>query len=203
MLKIGITGGIGSGKTEICKIIERLGSKVIYADDLAKEILNTNESVKRRVRKEFGEDIYTSVGNLDSNKLAQKIFFDEDLKVKLEKIIHPVVIDRIKKNFECLEKSSKHLLVFLEAALIFEAGVDSLLDYIIVVNTDEEIRIKRVMTRDGSCKEEVMQRMKAQIPPAQKIEKADFIIHNNDDKNKLENKVKFIYNILNRMVTKS
>jgi dephospho-CoA kinase len=199
MLKIGITGGIGSGKTEVCKIIERLGSKVIFADDLAKEILNTDENVKRRVGKEFGEDIYTSTGNVNSKKLAQKIFFDENLKVKLEKIVHPVVIDKIKKDFQSLEKSSKHSIGFLEAALIFEAGVDSFLDYIIVVNASEENCINRVMTRDGSRKEDVMQRIKAQIPPAQKIEKADFVIHNNDDRNKLENNVKFIYNLLNLM----
>jgi dephospho-CoA kinase len=190
MLKIGITGGIGSGKTEVCKIIERLGSKVIFADDLAKEILNTDENVKRRVGKEFGEDIYTSTGNVNSKKLAQKIFFDENLKVKL---------DKIKKDFQSLEKSSKHSIGFLEAALIFEAGVDSFLDYIIVVNASEENCINRVMTRDGSRKEDVMQRIKAQIPPAQKIEKADFVIHNNDDRNKLENNVKFIYNLLNLM----
>jgi dephospho-CoA kinase len=204
MLKIGITGGIGSGKTEVCKIIERLGSKVIYADDLAKQILNTDENIKRRVRKEFGEDIYTSAGDIDSKKLAQKIFFDEYLKIKLEKIVHPVVIDRIKTDFQNLEKSSKHSTVFLEAALIFEAGVDSFLDYIIVVNSDEEICINRVMIRDGSRKEDVIQRMKAQIPPAQKIEKADFVIHNNEDKNKLEINVKFIYNLLNQIAkTKS
>lgn len=100
MLKIGITGGIGSGKSEVCKIIEKLGSKVIYADNLAKDILDTDEEVKKRVKKEFGEDIYLSEGSVDRKKLAKLIFNDETLKSNLENIIHPNVIKHIQNIFK-------------------------------------------------------------------------------------------------------
>lgn len=203
MLKIGITGGIGSGKSEICKIIEKLGSKVIYADDLAKDVLDNDEGVKKRVKKKFGEDIYLSEGRVDRKKLAKLIFNDESLKLNLEKIVHPNVIKHIQKIFNKLEGKHKTQLIFLEAALIYESRVNEILDYVIVVYAPEELCIKRVMNRDNTKCEDVLSRLKSQMLPEIKISKADFIIHNDEDLSKLETKVKFIHNILNKLAEKS
>ncbi|MBU1423623.1 MAG: dephospho-CoA kinase [Bacteroidetes bacterium] len=203
MLKIGITGGIGSGKSEICKIIEKLGSKVIYADNLAKDILDTDEEVKKRVKKEFGEDIYLSEGCVDRKKLAKLIFNDETLKSNLENIIHPNVIKHIQNIFKKLEGKHKTQLIFLEAALIYESKVNEILDYVIVVYAPEELCIKRVMNRDNTKSANVLSRLKSQMPPEIKISKADFIIHNDENLLKLETNVKFIHNILNKLAEKS
>lgn len=199
MLKVGITGGIGTGKSEVCRIFEKLGSVIIYADDLAKEILDTDESIKQKVRKAFGKELYNADGKLNRKKMARLVFLDESLKVNLEKIVHPVVIQQIIEKFKQLEKSNKHKLVFLEAALIYETGIDELLDYVIVVDAAEDVCIKRVMQRDNVGKDEVVLRIKAQMPAAEKVGLADFVIHNNNEKRQLETNVKFFHNLLNQM----
>lgn len=199
MLKVGITGGIGTGKSEVCRIFEKLGSVIIYADDLAKELLDTDKSIKQKVRKTFGEDIYSSDEKLNRKKMARLIFLDESLKVNLEKIVHPVVIQKIIDKFEQLDKLKQHKLVFLEAALIYETGIDELLDYVIVVDAAEDVCIKRVMQRDNVGENEVVLRIKAQIPAADKVGLADFVIHNNNEMRQLETNVKFFYNLLTQM----
>lgn len=199
MLKVGITGGIGTGKSEVCRILEKLGSVIIYADDLAKEILDTDEYIKHKVRKTFGEDLYASDGKLNRKKMARLIFLDENLKIILEKIVHPVVIQQIIEKFKQLGKANKHKLVFLEAALIYETGIDEILDYVIVVDAAEDVCIKRVMQRDDVGEGEVVLRIKAQMPAADKVGLADFVIHNDNEKQKLETNVKFFYNLLNQM----
>ncbi len=199
MLRIGITGGIGSGKSEVCKILENLGSIVIYADNIAKYILDNDEIVKRRVKKEFGDDIYLTGGYVNRKKLAKFIFNDESLKFNLEKIIHPKVIKHVQYIFNELERNHKTQLIFLEAALIYESKIDEILDYVVVVHAPEELCIKRVMNRDKTKSEEVLSRLKSQMSPEIKISKADFLIHNDEDLSKLENNVKFIHNILNKI----
>lgn len=196
MLKIGITGGIGSGKSEVCKIIEKFGSPILYADDIAKEILFTNETVKKRIRFEFEEDLYDIAGSIDKKKLAKLIFFDRNLKTKLENIVHPYVIDHIRKQFKKFESSKEYKVIFLEAALIYESGVDELLDYIIVVTADQEKCINRVIERDKTSRDDVLGRMNSQIDPKQKAEMADFVIHNNGDLSSLNKNVEFIYRLL-------
>lgn len=196
MLKIGITGGIGSGKSVVCKIIEKFGNPILYADDIAKELLFTNEDIKKRIRYEFDEDIYDEQGSIDKKKLAKLIFFDEKLKTKLEKIVHPFVIDYIKKQFKKFASPNEYKIIFLEAALIYESGIDELLDYILVVTADQEKCINRVIERDKTSRDDVLGRMNSQMDPKQKAEMADFVIHNNVDLNSLITNVEFIYKLL-------
>ncbi|MDP2209308.1 MAG: dephospho-CoA kinase [Bacteroidota bacterium] len=196
MLKVGITGGIGSGKSAVCKIIEKFGNPILYADDIAKELLFTNDAVKKRIRYEFDEDIYDEKGSIDKKKLAKLIFFDSKLKTKLENIVHPFVIDYVKKQFKKFESSNEYKIIFLEAALIYESGVDELLDYVVVVNADQERCINRVIERDKTSRDDVLGRINAQMDPKQKVEMADFVIHNNGDINSLNTNVEFIYKLL-------
>lgn len=196
MLKVGITGGIGSGKSEVCKIIEKFGNPILYSDDIAKEILFTNEIVKNRIRFEFEEDIYGVDGAIDKKKLAKLIFFDKNLKTKLENIVHPYVIDYVRKQFKKIESSKEYKIIFLEAALIYESGVDELLDYVVVVAADQEKCINRVIERDQVNRDDVLGRINSQMDPKQKTELADFVIHNDGDISSLIRNVEFIYKLL-------
>ncbi len=196
MLKVGITGGIGSGKSTVCKILEKFGNPILYADDIAKQLLFTNDILKKRIRYEFDQDIYDQNGSIDKTKLAKLIFFDENIKTKLENIVHPYVIDFIKKEFKEFESANKHKIIFLEAALIYESGVDKLLDYVIVVTADQDKCIDRVIERDKASRDDVIGRINAQMAPKQKAEMADFVINNNGNLDSLTSNVEFIYKLL-------
>lgn len=194
MLRVGITGGIGCGKSEVCKILEKLGGKVIYADPIAKEMLDSDKDIQNHVIKLFGKGIYGPDGKVDRKQLAKKIFFDQNLKVKLEEIVHPYVINYIIQKFE--EYENKYPIIFLEAALIYEAKIDRLLNYVIVVDSDPELCIQRVIKRDGTTREDVISRINSQMYSKKKLLLADFVIHNNSSLNELEKNVKFFYNLL-------
>lgn len=196
MLKVGITGSIGSGKSEVCKIFKKFGSPILYADDIAKDLLFTNEIVKKRIRFEFEEDFYDVDGVIDKKKLAKLIFFDRNLKTKLENIVHPYVIDYTRKQFKKFESSNEYKIIFLEAALIYESGADELLDYVVVVTADQEKCINRVIERDKVNRDDVLGRMNSQMDPKQKTELADFVIHNDGDISSLIRNVEFIYKLL-------
>lgn len=199
MLKIGITGNIGTGKSEVCKILKNLGCFVISSDNLAKFVMNNNEQLKTRIRETLGNDVYSIDGIINRKKIAQMIFENEILKIKLEKIVHPFVIDQIKQKFQEIKKTNLHKLVFLESALIYEADVDKILDYNIVVYAPEKVCIARVMKRDGLNKDEIVKRIRSQLPITQKLKLADFVIYNNGTKDNLEKQVKFIYTLLNQI----
>lgn len=202
MLKVGITGGIGTGKSEVCRMLEELGAKVLYADNISKNLLDTEPTIKARVKKVFGEDIYGHDNLLDRKKLAKLIFFDLTLKEKIENIVHPKVVDFVLKVFDKYEKSEKQKVVFLEAALIYEAEVDKILDYVIVIDAPEDICIQRVVKRDMSNSDAVISRIKSQMEPEKKVKMADFVIKNYGDINKLETNVKFLYKLLNQIADK-
>lgn len=199
MLKVGITGGIGTGKSEVCKILEQLGSPVFYADNVAKDLLNTNPKIISQVKQIFGNHIYERQGKLDKKLLAKKIFFDESLKSKLENIVHPVVIEYILDQFKKIQEKSNNLLAFVEAALIFETNFNQKLDYTIVVDADMEKCINRVMKRDNVQREDVISRIKNQMDPHKKVKLADFVIHNNSTIDDLKKNVIFIHNLLTKI----
>ena len=202
MLKVGITGCIGSGKTEVCKILEELGAPVIYADTIAKDLLDEDEGVKRQVIKLFGTQAYNAVGKVDRKLLARKIFFDEKLKHQLEKIVHPVVIEYILKKISEIQNNLNYKVAFVEAALIFETEFHKNLDYTIVVDSDIDLCVERVIKRDKISKQEVINRIKSQLNPQKKLQLADFIIKNNSSLAELKQNVKFIYNLLIKISNK-
>ncbi|MEN3038952.1 MAG: dephospho-CoA kinase [Candidatus Kryptonium sp.] len=198
ILTVGVTGGIGSGKTTVCKFFEEFGAKVIYADDLAKKLMEEDESIKSKIRKMFGEESYIG-GKLNRKFIAEIIFSDEEKKKQLESIVHPAVIKKIISEFKKISKEKTHSFVIVEAALIFESGFDRELDYVIVVDADEEIKIKRIIERDNCSREEVLKRMKAQMNPTKKRKLADIVIQNNDDIQTLREKVKFLHALLQKL----
>lgn len=176
MLKIGITGGIGSGKTTVCRVFETLGIPVFNADTIAKSIMVTDTFLIASIKKEFGEEAYLPNNELNRSYLANKVFNNQEELKKLNSLVHPVTI----KAFIDWSLQQKSAYVIKEAAILFESGSYRDCDFVIVVASPEDIRIKRVRNREGVSEENVRSRMSKQMPEKEKVELADFIIVNDD-----------------------
>ncbi len=172
-MKIGITGGIGSGKTFICQLFKALAVPVYNADDEAKKLMNTDLRIRESLIAAFGEATYKD-GMLDRAFLAQQIFSDKEKLELVNGIVHPIVIQAAKDWAE--QQKARYSLK--EAALLFESGSYKDLDYTILVTAPLSVRIQRVMERDGVTEEQVMERISKQLTDEEKIKMADFIIIN-------------------------
>lgn len=199
LLRIGVTGGIGGGKSAVCEIFRKLGVAVLSADEIARHLTDTNSEIKRKIKEEFGPEFFTKNGLLDRKRMAEVVFSDRMKKEKLDAIVHPRVIKKINEEIRSLAKRSDTPFVVHEAALIFEAGVDKDMDYVVVVDAEEETRIRRVMERDGVSREEVMRRINSQMPAERKRKLADFVISNDGDLKTLEEKVKFLFSLFTKL----
>jgi dephospho-CoA kinase len=174
---IGITGGIGCGKSTVSQIFELLGCVVFNSDEVAKTIYFETE-IKNKVLRLLGPEAYLSNAQLNKPFISSKIFSNTDLLQKLNAIIHPAVMYK----FGEFVKHSKAKLILKETALLFEAHLESGCDKIIVVAANDELRIKRVMLRDKLSKEAVLKKIQSQLSQEEKIKKADYVITNNEDK---------------------
>ncbi|HET9826319.1 MAG TPA: dephospho-CoA kinase [Chitinophagaceae bacterium] len=175
MLKVGLTGGIGSGKTTVAKIFELLGVPVYYADDEAKRIMNEDEELKKSIQRQFGENAYKN-GELDRTYLAARVFHDPFQLEILNSLVHPATIRDAAKWMN--QQDAPYTLK--EAALIFESGAIEQLDYVIGVYAPLSLRMKRIMERNGVDQEEVIKRMNNQIDEQIKMKLCDFVIHNDE-----------------------
>lgn len=172
---IGLTGGIGSGKTTVAKFIENCGFPVYYSDDRAKTIVNDNEAVKNKIKELLGADSYDENGIYNRKFVGGKVFNDEELLHQLNGIIHPAV----RLDFEEWVAKQTKYLIFKETALLFELKLNLQCYKSILVTAEDNIRLKRVMDRDGKTYREVETVMSNQMPEKDKIKLADFVIHNN------------------------
>lgn len=170
---IGLTGGIGSGKTMIAKHIASMGIPVYIADDEAKKLMDTEEVIKE-VGNEFGESILDN-GILNREKLARLVFNDPEKLQKLNSIIHP----KVRAHFDAwIAKHKNHPIVVKEAAILFETGGDKYCDAVITVTAPLNTRLQRVMERDKADKESVLKRMQSQWTDEQRVAKSDYVIDN-------------------------
>jgi dephospho-CoA kinase len=199
-LLVGVTGGIGSGKSLVCSHFERLGRTVLKADVIAQEISDTDPAVRKQIVRLLGPGAYRREGPMDRGFVAGKVFADYELLRKLNRIVHPPVLHHLEDSAARLPDGQRRPYVLIEAALIFESGMDTMLDKVIVVEAEEETRIQRVMTRDGVSRDAVLQRIAAQLPADIKSARGDFIIRNEENAVTLEDKVRFIDMLLTRMV---
>ncbi|MFY1048261.1 dephospho-CoA kinase [Chryseobacterium sp. GP-SGM7] len=172
---IGLTGGIGSGKTTVAKFIEEFGFPVYYSDDRAKEIVNDNDELKIKIKELLGDSAYDQSGLYNRKFVAEKVFNDKNLLQSLNEIIHPAV--RI--DFDNWVKKQTKYLVFKETALLFELKLNQQCYHSVLVTAEDNIRIKRVMDRDGKTYREVQSVMEKQMPEKDKIKLADCVIYNN------------------------
>jgi dephospho-CoA kinase len=175
MIKVGLTGGIGSGKTTVAKIFELLGIPVYYADDGAKRIMNEDEDLKMVIQKQFGKEAYQN-GELSRGYLSAKVFTDPFQLEILNSIVHPATI-RDAAKWMAQQKTS---YTIKEAALIFESGSAEQLDYVIGVYAPAPLRIKRAMERNHLKYEEVQLRMNKQLDENMKMKLCDFVIYNDE-----------------------
>ena len=176
MLKIGITGGIGSGKSTVCSIFKCLGIPVFQADEEGRRILAEDKEAKEEVVKLFGGDVLSN-NQLDRKKIADVVFSDKQKLEQLNAIIHP----RVRQAFLDWAKKQETKFVIDEAAILFESGAYKVLDAVIVVTAPEKLRIARVMKRDGISEAAIRDRMKNQWSYAEKIKKAAFVIQNDEE----------------------
>ena len=195
-----MTGGIGSGKSTVCSLFSQLGRFVISADEIASRLSDHDENVKNRILKTFGKEVYFKNGLLNRKRVADLVFQHESLRKKLNAILHPQVFRAIDAQVQKLSDSRRSPYVVIEAALIYETGMDERLDYTIVVDAREDTRIKRVMARDGCTRKEVLDRIHSQMPVEKKLKKADFVIGNERSRSELMPKVKLIDSLLDQVV---
>jgi dephospho-CoA kinase len=173
MIKVGLTGGIGAGKSYVGRIFSQFGIPVFIADIEARKIQLTNPEVIKKMIDLLGKDIYLQNGDINRKKLAQIIFNDKIVLQKVNEIIHPAV----RKAFEEWTKKQTSPYVIQEAAVIFENQQSKNFDKIISVTAPVELKIKRVMGRDNISREEVLKRMKNQLPDEEKIRQSDYVIN--------------------------
>lgn len=179
---IGLTGGIGSGKSTVAKFIEEMGFPVYYSDVRAKEIVNDDELLKKGIIELLGEKAYDENGFYDRKYVAEIVFNDEELLQKLNGMIHPAV----KYDFEKWVGNQTTEFVFKETALLFELKLNESCFKSVLVTADDNLRLKRVMDRDGKTYREVENVMNKQMPEKDKIKIADFVIFNNDGMDELQ-----------------
>jgi len=174
-LRVGLTGGIGSGKSTVAKIFETLGIPVYYADDRAKKIMNENELLQEQIVAHFGKDAYQN-NQLNRPYMATQVFNDKEKLALLNSLVHPVTI----ADADTWMKKQITPYAIKEAALIFEAGVDKHLDLVIGVTAPEPLRIQRVMGRENISAEKVQERISKQMDEEEKMKRCDYVILNDE-----------------------
>lgn len=188
MLKIGLTGSIGTGKSTVSKLLRERGIAVIDADLLAREIVKKGQECLNDLKNVFGNQVLTIDGELDRKKLGQIVFSDDGKLELLNSITHPHIRRRMKDQMNELESKNNKVIV-LDIPLLFEAQMEDLVDIVLVVFAKEEIQIKRIMERDNCTQEEAMRIIKAQISQQDKISKSDYTIDNSGTIEELKEKL--------------
>lgn len=189
---IGLTGGIGSGKTSVAKILEEKGFPVYYSDDEAKNIVNKDSELKEKIISLLGEEAYLE-GNYNRKFVAKKVFEDAELLAQLNQLIHPAV----RLDFEKWVASQRSEFVFKETALLFELKLNEQCYKSLLVTADDNLRIKRTMDRDGKTYREIEAIMQKQMPEKDKSKLADYIIYNNSDLENLKSETQAFLEKLN------
>lgn len=194
MLKLGLTGGIGSGKTLVCNILEKLGVPVYFADTAARELMAVDSELKAGIIRMFGKEAYGKDG-LNRRYLAEAVFGNPERLSLLNELVHPAV----RRDFtQWIEEQEEAPYVVEEAAILFESGASTLMDLSVLVYAPEELRITRVMKRDGIGREEVMKRMGHQMSEERKMELADHVLFNDGSRMLLPQVIDLHDKMLNR-----
>ncbi len=174
-MKIGLTGGIGSGKSYVAKLFEQIGVPVYYADKEAKRLMISSQALKADIKDLLGPEAYHRNGRLNRAYVANKIFSDKTLLQGINKLVHPTVRD----DFAYWSQKQKYAYVLEESAIIYENKLQKYFDKVILVTAEKSVRIERVMKRDKANREQVENRMKNQLSDKKKVTLADFVLENN------------------------
>jgi len=184
-IKLAVTGGIGSGKTAFCAFLKELGIQVINVDDVSKELLEKDKDVVKKITNTFGSESYKD-GRPDKKFLAEKVFSISENVLKINSILHPKVIKKV--DILANEILKKNNVVAAEAALIYEANMESLFDYVVLITANQDLRMQRKTELENFSEEQFIKRNENQIPEEEKAECADFVFENNGSLEDLKKK---------------
>lgn len=192
---IGLTGGIGCGKTEVARLMSSWGAVVLNADDLGREIVESDTSILSALKAAFGGRFFDATGALRRTELGDYVFGDEGRKKLLNAIVHPTLWQRLRDEMN-RAAAQRAPLVVVDAALIYETGLDVELETIVVVVASMDQRIDRLKRRDGLTDDQILLRIQSQMPVEEKAKRADYVITNNGTRQELEREVRRIFDLL-------
>lgn len=193
---IAITGGLGTGKSLFSKYLSENNEVVINSDEIAKKIMTTKSLIIERIKKLLGNEAYLPDGELNTKFIASQIFSNPDLHKKLTKIVHPPTIVEIERLARKEFNKRNRKRVFVESALVFEAGIENKFDYIILIKSDLNLRLQRTIERDKITPDEFFQRIQYQVDPDEAEEHSHFVIYNNGSIEEFQKRFEFIYNLI-------
>ncbi|HSQ86431.1 MAG TPA: dephospho-CoA kinase [Desulfobacterales bacterium] len=199
ILKVAVTGGAGSGKTSVCNRLKELGVKVISADEMAREAVAPGSTAFKKIVHYFGNTILLSDGTLNRKKLRRMITDDSDARLAMERFIHHEIAKLILKNVVFAEKEGSRMVV-IEVPLLFELDMKEKFDWVVVVSADKELRVKRLMERDQTSRDEATHLIDVQMPEKEKINRADYVVRNEGSMEKLVESVDILFNNLNNII---
>lgn len=193
MLKVGLTGGIGCGKSTASTVLAELGAYIFDADGAAKGMIKENSIVQSELIAEFGTDIMGPGNVIDLKKLGRIALQDEDHQMRLNSVVHPYIYNLIDDRFDKISAKNDHSMFIVDGALIYESGYDQHLDYVIVVTALMKNRMERAMARSTLTRQEILQRIDLQWSEEEKTGLADFVVHNDNTEEILQNEITGIY----------
>ena len=195
MLKVGLTGGIGCGKSHILKEFHKLGVYTIDADEIAHEVILPDQSAYEQILETFGPEILASDRTIDRKKLGEKVFSDEKAREKLNRIVHPLVLEEVARRVAIFEEREDPTspIIMVDAALMVETGSYRKYDFVVVVYCPPQVQLQRVIARDRLSEEEALQRIQSQMPLLEKIKYADYIIESSGRLSETNEQVKHIF----------
>ena len=195
-LKIGLTGGIGSGKSTVARRFAELGASIYSADEIARRALEPGEACYQSVIDAFGASILSDDGRIDRKALAAIVLSDEQKRKQLNEIIHPFVIEQLFSRAKNELSGREHAVAIFDIPLLFESGLDAQMDRTVVVACNEEERVRRILERDRVLPEHALARIRAQMPEEERRQRADYVLENNGSLDDLIRQVDTLYNLL-------
>ncbi|MEJ2627186.1 MAG: dephospho-CoA kinase [bacterium] len=193
---IGVTGGIGSGKSLFCHEFEKLGAYVIDADKVAKELIDHRKDLHDKLKNTFGEQVFDNNGNLKRRELGRLVFADKIYLQKLNAIMQKPLFQEINQSINKIRVKNNKKIIIIDMAIIFESGAESLFDYIVTIAAPLPLRIKWLQQDRGWTEKEINDRINAQMQVEQKIKKSDFVIQNKASVKNLRSKALRLFNII-------
>jgi dephospho-CoA kinase len=196
IIRVGVTGGIGSGKSTVCEKFAAHGVKSLSADNIARQLMDSETVLRKEITRHFGERSYNPKTNLLERKYIAGIVFKEKAKLAfLNSLVHPYVFRKLNEHFNDRSFLSHSPYILIEAALMYESDLYKTMDYVLLVVADNKIKVKRVQQRDSASEQEVEERISNQIPDEKLMERADFVLHNNGTIKQIEENVTFFHTL--------
>ena len=195
-LLVGLTGGIATGKSTVSAMFAHLGAKVVDADLLAREVVMPGQPTYAQIVKEFGPEVLQADGRVDRKRLGAIVFADADKRKRLEQLTHPAIRARQQRILSVYEEEAFEGIVIWDVALLIETGGATSMDRVVVVTADPDTERSRLMARDGFSEEEACRRIASQMPLAEKVKVADYVIDNSGSRAETERRVRLVYRAL-------